>query len=77
MFAVKQAYGGLFMRYLLWDRMTAERHEDSPERGLDRYDPSEIDPPEPWQIFTRLGVLLAIALAFGLAAELLARLPLN
>jgi len=65
------------MRNLLWDRMTAERHEDRPERGLDRYDPSEIDPPEPLQLFTRLGVLLVIALAFGLAAELLARLPLN
>ena len=65
------------MRNLLWDRMTAERHESPPERGLDRYDPSEIDPPEPLQIFTRLGVLLVIALAFGLAAELLARLPLN
>jgi len=65
------------MRNLLWDRMIAERHEHPPERGLDRYDPSEIDPPEPLQIFTRLGVLLVIALAFGLAAELLARLPLN
>jgi hypothetical protein len=65
------------MRNLLWDRMTAERHQDPPERGLDRYDPSEIDPPEPSQIFARLGVLLVIALAFGLAAELLARLPLN
>jgi hypothetical protein len=27
------------------------------------------------QIFTRLGVLLVIALGFGLAAELLAQLP--
>ena len=27
------------------------------------------------EIFTRLGVLLMIALAFGLVAELLARLP--
>jgi hypothetical protein len=42
---------------------------------LDRYDPCEIDPPEPMQIFTRLGLLLMIALAFGLAAELLVRLP--
>ena len=65
------------MRNLLWDRMTAERPGDRLERGLDRYDPSEIDPPKPLQIFTRLGVLLVIALAFGLAAELLARLPLN
>jgi hypothetical protein len=54
-----------------------ERSEDPPEHGLDRYDPSEIDPPDPLQIFTRLGVLLVIALAFGLAAELLARLPLH
>ena len=29
------------------------------------------------QIFTRLGVLLMIALGFGLAAELLVRLPLH
>jgi hypothetical protein len=65
------------MRNLLWGRMTAERHENPLERGLDRYDPSEIDPPGPLQIFTRLIVLLVIALAFGLAAELLTRLPLN
>jgi len=65
------------MRNVLWDRMIAERPEHPPERGLDRYDPAEIDPPEPSQIFTRLGVLLVIALVFGLAAELLARLPLN
>ena len=37
----------------------------------------EIDPPAPLQIFTRLGVLLMIALAFGLVAELLVRLPLH
>ena len=65
------------MRNLLWGRMTAERHENPLKRGLDRHDPFEIDPPEPSQIFTRLGVLLVIALAFGIAAELLARLPLN
>jgi hypothetical protein len=28
-------------------------------------------PPEPLQIFTRLGVMLVIALGFGLAAQLL------
>ena len=65
------------MRNLSSDRATAERHEGLPERRLDRYDPSEFDPPEPLQMFTRLGVLLMIALAFGLAAELLARLPLH
>jgi hypothetical protein len=65
------------MRNLSWDRAIAEREEDPPERGLDRYDPTEIDPPEPLQLFTRLGVLLVIALGFGLAAELLARLPLH
>ena len=65
------------MRNLSWDRVTAERHEDPPERGLDRYEQWEIDPPAPLQIFTRLGVLLVIALAFGLAAELLVRLPLH
>jgi len=50
-------------------------YEDPPGLGLDRYDPCEIDPPEPLQVFVRLGVLLMIALAFGLAAELLVRLP--
>jgi hypothetical protein len=43
--------------------------------SLSRRDPYEFDPPSPLQIFTRLGVLLMIALAFGLMAELLARLP--
>jgi hypothetical protein len=65
------------MRNLSWDRVTAERNQAPPERGLDRYDLSEIDPPDPLQIFTRLGLLLVIALAFGLAAEVLARLPLH
>ncbi len=63
------------MRNLSWDRVSAERHEDPLERGLDRYDPYENDPPAPLQIFTRLGVLLTIALAFGLMAELLVQLP--
>lgn len=65
------------MRNLLWGPVTAERVEDRPERGLDRYDPCEIDPPAPLEMFTRLGVLLVIALAFGLVAELLARAPLH
>jgi hypothetical protein len=64
-----------FMRNLLSDRVSAERRQDPPLVGLDRYDPYEIDPPAPLQIFTRLGVLLMIALAFGLAAEILVRLP--
>jgi hypothetical protein len=63
------------MSNLSWDPMTSDGYEDPPERGLDAYDPCEIDPPEPMQIFTRLGLLLMIALAFGLAAELLVRLP--
>ena len=63
------------MSNLSWDPMASDGYEDPPERGLDRYDPCEIDPPEPMQIFTRLGLLLMIALAFGLAAELLVRLP--
>ena len=63
------------MRNLSWDRMTVERHEPPPERGLDRCDPHEIDAPEPLQIFTCLGVLLMVALAFGVMAELLVRLP--
>jgi hypothetical protein len=63
------------MGNLSWDAATAERHEDAPERRLDRYDSCEILQPTPSEIFTGLGVLLAIALAFGLVAELLARLP--
>lgn len=58
-----------------WNGVRVDRYEDAPLRDLDRSDSSEIDPPEPLQIFTRLGVLLMIALAFGLMAELLVRLP--
>jgi hypothetical protein len=64
-----------FMRNLSWDGVRAERHEGPSERGLDRYDSYENDPPAPFQIFARIGVLLMIALAFGLMAELLVRLP--
>lgn len=63
------------MRNLSWDGVKAGRREDSPLPDLDRSDSYEIDPPEPFQMFTRLGVLLAIAIAFGLMAELLVRLP--
>ncbi len=63
------------MRNLLWDRAIAERPDDPSEHRLYRHDPHEMDPPTPLQIFTRLGVLLTIALAFGLVAEILARLP--
>jgi hypothetical protein len=63
------------MRNLLWDRVSAERQDHPRVHHLPRRDPYEFDPPSPLQIFTRLGVLLMIALAFGLVAELLARLP--
>ena len=63
------------MANLLWDRSSADKQHHPQERGLDRYDRYEIDSPRPLQMFTRLGVLLMIALGFGLAAELLARLP--
>jgi hypothetical protein len=62
------------MRNLLWDRVHAERR-DPPLEHSRRHDPYEIDSPSPFQIFSRLGVLLMIALAFGLVAEFLARLP--
>jgi hypothetical protein len=65
------------MRHLSWDGVRADRDEDPPLPGRDQYDPCETDPPEPLQIFTRLGVLLMIALAFGLAAELVAQLPFH
>jgi hypothetical protein len=58
-----------------WDGVRANRYEDLPERDPDRYDLYEIDRPAPLQVFTRLGMLLMIALAFGLAAELLVRVP--
>ena len=58
-----------------WDGVRVDRYEDRAERGRDRYDLYENDPPAPLQMFTRLGVLLMIALAFGLVAELLVRLP--
>jgi len=60
-----------------WDRAAPNRYDDPPAHGLDRYDPCEIDPPAPLQMFTRLGLLLMISLAFGLAAELLVRIPLH
>jgi hypothetical protein len=63
------------MRNLRWDRVSAERREHPREHHLPRLDPYEIDPPSPLEIFTRLGVLLMVAFAFGLVAELLARLP--
>ena len=65
------------MANLSWDRWNAEKQQCPQDRGLDRYDPCEIDPPAPLQIFTRLGLMLMIALAFGLIAELLVRLPLH
>jgi hypothetical protein len=63
------------MRNLLWDRVSAERRAHPRVDRFSQHDRYEFDPPSPLQIFTRLGVLLMIALAFGLVAELLARLP--
>ena len=63
------------MSNLLWHGLRADKQDYPQEGGLDRHDPYEIDPPGPLQMFTRLGVLLMIALGFGLVAELLARLP--
>jgi hypothetical protein len=45
------------------------RHADT-----DLYSSGECDPPSPLQMFARLGVLLVIALGFGLAAQFLAGL---
>jgi len=55
--------------------MTPDGYDDPPPHGLDRYDPCEIDPPAPLQMFTRLGLLLMISLAFGVVAEFLVRAP--
>ena len=65
------------MRNLPWDHVSAERRDHPLEHRLPQHDPYENDPPAPLQIFPRLGVLLIVALAFGLVAELLARLPLQ
>ena len=65
------------MRNLSLDRATTDRYQEPPLSAFDSSDPYEIDPPKAMQMFTRLGVLLMIALAFGLAAELLVRLPLH
>ncbi len=61
------------MRNVSSARVNAEGRRYPPLTGVD--DPYEAEPPKPLQIFTRLGVLLVVALAFGLVAELLARLP--
>ncbi len=63
------------MRNPLRDRGTMAGYEVPPGLGLDRYDPCEIDPPGPLQVFIGLGVLLMIALAFAFVAELLVRMP--
>ena len=65
------------MGNLAWDRVTAERDEHPPGGGLDRFDRRQVDPPKPLDMFVRLGVLLMIALAFALAAQLLVQLPLH
>jgi hypothetical protein len=65
------------MSNLAWGRLTAERDEHPRARGFDRYDQYELDPPKPLDMFIRLGVLLMIALAFALAAQLLVQLPLH
>jgi hypothetical protein len=58
------------MRNLLRDRAREVGYQDYSDLSLDRYDPCEIDPPAPLEMFARIGVLMMIALAFGLAAEL-------
>lgn len=60
------------MRTRLWAR--PEGTEDR-RREFDGPNSYDMDPPTPVEIFTRLGVLLVIALAFGLAAELLGQIP--
>ncbi len=63
------------MSNLSWDPTTPDGHQARQERGLDRYDPCEIETPEPLRVFTRLGLLLMSSLAFGLVAELLVQMP--
>ena len=63
------------MRDLFDDQTASGGYRNPPNPGLDRYDPCEIDPPTPLQMFARFGVLAMIALAVGVAAELFVRLP--
>jgi hypothetical protein len=72
---MKISGGEQFMASPSWDRLTPDEHDNPSARGLDRYDPCEIDPPEPLQMFARLGLFLMISLAFALIAELLVRMP--
>jgi hypothetical protein len=75
MFSPSKEMETRLMRKLLWNRVSPQRQDHPQDGGLDRYPSYEVDPPAPLQIFTRLGLLLAVALGFGLVAELLARLP--
>jgi hypothetical protein len=63
------------MRNPSWSRATSAGYDDPPDSALNAYDSRETAPPAPLQMFTRLGLLLMIALAFGVAAELLTRIP--
>ena len=53
------------------DAMSRTHGQERPFRFPDRAASSDSQPPAPLQMFTRLVVLLAIALGFGLAAQLL------
>jgi hypothetical protein len=62
------------MRDPIGFRAASGGYRDFSDVRFDRDAVKEADPPVPLQILTRLGVLLAIAPGFGLAAQALVRL---
>ena len=66
---MRQVRGGAEARRLGYDRYRQDR---GPRPGTIR---AKLTRRTPLEVLARLGVLLMIALAFGLAAELLVRLP--
>ncbi len=56
--------------------MRTHRRNPRTAARIRTYDAVEVDePPEPADMLARLGVLMAIALGFGLAAELMVGVP--
>ena len=63
------------MSNLSWDRMTPDGHDERQNAAWTDTIRARSTRRSRLQMFTRLGLLLMISLAFGLVAELLVRLP--
>ncbi len=63
------------MRNFPSDRTSAVAHWNLRQAPVDLVDSSENNPPTPSQMFTRLGVMVMLALCFGLAAQVLVGMP--